>query len=102
VTDNDRSQPTPWATGDDDKVEPSRRTGEHSQVTTRAESEPHPPKADGLTEQMLARPNLQRALQRVESNGGAPGPDGMTTNELRSFLNASWPDIAGRLARCTY
>lgn len=53
-------------------------------------------------EQMLTRANLSRALQRVESNGGAPGPDGMTVNELRSFLHANWPDIAERLVRGTY
>lgn len=102
MTDDDRSQPTLWATGDVEKVEPSRRTGERSDVATRAHSEPHPPKADGLMQRMLAKPNLQRALQRVERNGGAPGPDGMTVEELRSFLDANWPETAERLARGTY
>lgn len=102
MTNNDRSQPTLWATGNGEKVEPSNRTGERSDVATRADSEPHPPKADGLMEQMLTRANLARALQRVESNHGAPGPDGMRTEELRSFLDAKWPGVAERLAHGTY
>jgi len=53
-------------------------------------------------ERMLQKANLSRALQRVESNAGAPGPDGMTVNELRSFLDANWPDIAQRLVHGTY
>ncbi len=62
----------------------------------------HPPKAQGLVEQMLAQTNLAKALQRVERNGGAPGIDGMTTEELASFLDANWPHLAERLTRGTY
>lgn len=102
MTDEDRSQLTLWATGDAEAVESATHAGERSQSATRANRRPHPPKADGLMSQMLARPNLLKALQRVESNGGAPGPDGMVVKELRSFLNANWPDIADRLARGTY
>ncbi|MCA1674571.1 MAG: group II intron reverse transcriptase/maturase, partial [Actinobacteria bacterium] len=102
VTSNERSQPTLWASDEAEKVEPSKRVGERSDDTTRATSEPHPPKAERLVDQMLTKANLRRALQRVESNGGAPGPDGMTVGELRSFLGANWPDIAKRLAHGTY
>jgi hypothetical protein len=35
-----------------------------------------------LWEQMLSPENLGRALRRVRANGGAPGVDGMTTDEL--------------------
>ena len=53
-------------------------------------------------EQMLATANVQRALQRVESNRGAPGIDGMRTDELSSFLDTDWPRIADELTHGTY
>lgn len=102
MTDEDRSQPTLWAIAAADGVEPQERSGECSQVTTQVTSQPHPPKAEGLVEQMLTQANLSRALHRVERNGGAPGPDGMRIEELRDFLAATWSDIAQRLAHGTY
>lgn len=39
-----------------------------------------------LLERVLEHENLLRALRRVERNGGAPGVDGMTVEELRPFL----------------
>ncbi len=50
----------------------------------------------------LSRENLARALRRVESNRGAPGPDGMTTAELRPHLKAAWPEIRQQLDAGTY
>ncbi|HUR24335.1 MAG TPA: group II intron reverse transcriptase/maturase [Acidimicrobiales bacterium] len=55
-----------------------------------------------LWESLLSRENLTRALRRVERNGGAPGPDGMTTAELRPWLKANWPEIRQRLDAGTY
>jgi RNA-directed DNA polymerase len=48
-------------------------------------------------EQIFARANLFQALARVEANGGAPGADGMTVAELRSYLQAHWLDIRAAL-----
>ena len=48
-------------------------------------------------EDALERTNLQRALRRVEQNGGAPGADGMTTETLRAHLRQHWPAIARAL-----
>ena len=48
------------------------------------------------------RDNLGRALRRVERNGGAPGPDGMTTEALRPHLRVAWPDIRRSLDEGTY
>lgn len=55
-----------------------------------------------LWESFLARENLARALRRVERNGGAPGPDGMTVEALRPHLKAAWSDIRQRLDAGTY
>jgi RNA-directed DNA polymerase len=44
----------------------------------------------GLWEQVWERQNLLRALQRVESNRGTPGVDGMTVEELRPYIVAHW------------
>ncbi len=40
-----------------------------------------------LMEQVVGRSNLNDAYKRVKANGGAPGPDGMTTGELHAWLN---------------
>jgi len=39
-----------------------------------------------LWEQLLSPENLGRALRRVRANAGAPGVDGMTTEELVPWL----------------
>jgi RNA-directed DNA polymerase len=44
-------------------------------------------------DRVFARANLFHALARVETNGGAPGVDGMTVQELRPYLQAHWLDI---------
>jgi group II intron reverse transcriptase/maturase len=102
VSSDDRSQPTLWDSDAADGVSPWKPGAGRSDDTTARAQNLHPPKAEGLVEQMLAKANLQKALQRVERNGGAPGIDGMTAKELRSFLHANWPPIAERLARGTY
>src|SRR5262249_44923838 len=42
--------------------------------------------AHNLMEQVCTRANLNRAYQRVRSNKGAPGSDGMTVSDLREWL----------------
>ncbi len=43
-----------------------------------------------------------RALQRVERNGGAPGVDGMTVEDLRPFLRSHWERIRAELLQGQY
>jgi group II intron reverse transcriptase/maturase len=55
-----------------------------------------------LWERIFSRENLLKALARVESNKGAPGVDGMTTEELADHLREHWPGIRERLEAGVY
>ncbi len=52
--------------------------------------------------QDLGRQNLFVALERVERNGGAPGIDGMTVEELRPYLKEHWLEIRVALDQQSY
>ena len=55
-----------------------------------------------LWEQMLSPENLGRALRRVRANRGAPGVDGMTTEELVPWLREHWAQVREALDAGTY
>ena len=55
-----------------------------------------------LWERIFSRKNLLAALKRVERNGGAPGVDGMTTEELADHLREHWLSIRARLDAGVY
>jgi group II intron reverse transcriptase/maturase len=55
-----------------------------------------------LWAQVWERENLLAALKRVEQNGGAPGIDGMTVQELRPYLKAHWEEHKAQLDAGTY
>ena len=55
-----------------------------------------------LWERIFSRSNLFVALERVQANGGAPGVDGMTVEELPEHLKAHWPSIREKLEAGTY
>jgi len=55
-----------------------------------------------LWEQIWRKENLTTALKRVESNGGAPGIDGMTAKDLRPYLKGHWLEIRGTLESGAY
>ena len=46
-----------------------------------------------MWEQLLSAENLGRALRHVRANGGAPGVDGMTTEELVPWLREYWAQV---------
>jgi RNA-directed DNA polymerase len=60
--------------------------------------EPESPAATlQLMEEVSERENLVRAWQRVRDNKGAPGVDGMTIDDAKSYLREHWPDIRSQL-----
>jgi RNA-directed DNA polymerase len=57
---------------------------------------------DTLMERVLAPANLKRAYQRVVSNRGAPGADGMTVDDLAGYVKQYWPILKARLLAGEY
>lgn len=55
-----------------------------------------------LMEQVVAADNMRRALKRVRANKGSPGVDGMTVQQLPTFLKEAWPGIRQALLDGTY
>lgn len=55
-----------------------------------------------LMEEVVSRDNMIAAYDRVVSNKGAPGIDGMTVDQLESYLKEHWPRIREELLNETY
>jgi RNA-directed DNA polymerase len=68
-------------------------------ATTESES---PAATMHLMEEVCERENLVRAWQRVRDNKGAPGSDGMTIEDAKSYLSEHWLDIRSQLLSGTY
>jgi group II intron reverse transcriptase/maturase len=82
-----------------------RKSREHgngvSGVT--ATTETYWTEADGrLMEEIVSRANMMKAYNRVVSNKGAAGIDGMTTGRLKENLQREWPRIKEELLNGTY
>ena len=58
--------------------------------------------APQLMEEVCARENMQAAYKRVVRNGGAPGPDGMTVEDLLPYCREHWTRIREELLGGTY
>lgn len=69
---------------------PKPSSGQMEQEMTQHEGEE-------LWEQVFSRANLFAALERVQSNRGAAGVDGMKVSELPAHLKAHWPSIRAKL-----
>src|SRR3990172_9559436 len=85
-----------------ERVKPADPQTERSTDPASPETIPHPARAEALWEDFLSADNLARELRRVERNGGAPGPDGMTVAALRPHLKVAWPEIRQSLDAGTY
>jgi RNA-directed DNA polymerase len=55
-----------------------------------------------LMEQVVTQENATAAWRAVKRNGGAPGMDGMTTQQLRDHVRAHWETIRAKLLAGTY
>ena len=55
-----------------------------------------------LREHVVERHNLLTALARVKANGGSPGIDRMTVEELPDSLRQHWPEIRAELLAGSY
>jgi RNA-directed DNA polymerase len=55
-----------------------------------------------LMELVVERNNMWAALKRVKGNKGSPGIDGMTVEELSTYLKTAWPGIREQLLAGTY
>lgn len=75
---------------------------ERERQASTAVKEKTQPGAERLLEEVLRRENMLRALRRVRSNKGAPGMDGMTVEELGSYLKTEWPRIREELLKGRY
>jgi len=78
----------------------ARREGTESLTANGATKSPAGTKQ--LMEEVCERKNLLRALQRVKSNKGSPGIDGMKVGELAGYLKQHWPAIREQLLNGTY
>jgi group II intron reverse transcriptase/maturase len=83
-------------------VKPEAPREEQSGFPAPGTAEPHPAAAKDLWEKFLSKGNLAAALRRVERNAGAPGVDGMKTQELHPWLHDHWPEVRAALDAGTY
>jgi len=61
-----------------------------------------PVEDEQLMERVVDRDNLLIALGNVKRNGGSPGIDGMTVEELPEYLRRKWPEIRWQLLSRIY
>jgi RNA-directed DNA polymerase len=85
----DKQRPLPFA----------QRRGEAS---VGAPGESTPVGDERLMERVVERHDLWTALARVNANGGSPGIDGMTVEELPDSLRQHWPEIRVGLLSGSY
>lgn len=55
-----------------------------------------------MMEQILSRPNLLKAIKRVEKNKGSHGIDQMPTTDLRMYVMENWHTMREQLLSGTY
>jgi len=61
-----------------------------------------PEAEERLMEEITSRGNMMKAMNRVISNKGSAGVDGMTTGQLKEYLKEEWPRIKEELLTGSY
>jgi RNA-directed DNA polymerase len=82
--------------------EPPRQPVERVESDKAVDEPESPADTTKLMEEVSTRWNLGEAYKRVRSNGGAPGVDGMTVEELPIYFRKHWPEIKAQLLEGTY
>ena len=101
--DEQRQQNTPQGASVQKVAVKPREAGERGPSSLSAQGQtPSCEDSTTLLEEVLQRENLLWALYRVESNKGAPGVDGVTVEQLRSYVQTHWADIRQQLLTGTY
>jgi RNA-directed DNA polymerase len=92
-----------------EKPEPERKNSGGTAKDTSEARQASPAQVDNvgqeeesLIEKVLERENVLAAYQRVKSNGGAAGIDGMTVEELMRFCQGNWTRIRQQLLEGSY
>ena len=81
----------------------ARKVGRQEVEPLPAMGEPESPaNTCRIMEEVCERDNLREALQRVKSNKGSAGVDGMTIDDLSAYLKEHWPVIREQLLSGTY
>ncbi len=96
-----RGQPRQGPGREGPRVKPKDARSERSSSSAADVSGPHRAAVD-LWERVFSRENLLAALRRVEQNAGAPGIDGLRTDQLRSWLTDHWPRVRSLLDAGVY
>ncbi len=55
-----------------------------------------------LMERVVCQDNMIKGYKRVKRNGGSPGIDGMTVEELEPYLREHWSELREALLSGTY
>jgi RNA-directed DNA polymerase len=84
---------------EDGGIRPESAVGVH---TRSADEDETYNKELSLMEAVVEKGNLHKALRRVRKNGGSPGVDGMTVDELAEYLKRAWPGIKQELMEDRY
>jgi retron-type reverse transcriptase len=83
----------------EDRAEPESGSGARSVVPADTEVGDG---AESLLEKLVSRDNLNAAYKKVKKNDGAPGADGMTTEEAGSYLKEHKDEIIRRIIKGKY
>lgn len=76
--------------------------GEPSMYPAQTKGKSHGEQNNDLTEEVLSRQNMLKALRRVEKNRGAPGIDNLTVESLKPYLRQNWLSIREKLLKGEY